>query len=171
MLSARKKRGLVALCILVDCLLIGGAVYLFWSPPPVTETKVVRLNMTLSQAQAVLTIPLPAGATNISYASWSMGAGFEEYLRFEAPPQTCLAHAPVVLARAPATGTAPASGPAPSLAPIATPPSPVHSSNLDVSWFDVQNIREGVTSGGGGSHVPVVWVDANRGVFYYRMTD
>lgn len=42
---------------------------------------------------------------------------------------------------------------------------------LDVPWFDIENIKDGLSAGTGGPLVPTVWVDSQRGVFYYMVTD
>jgi hypothetical protein len=43
-------------------------------------------------------------------------------------------------------------------------------SAIDVSWFDVEAITHGLKAEGDFS-IPDVWIDLNRGVFYYRITD
>lgn len=137
------------------------------------EYKLLRQNVPLEQAQKECPIPLPANAKNISYGHWSCGIGFEDYLRFEAPPETCLAHIAVVLEACSPKEHIASQPSLPKPNKIASPPQPVRSSSreFDVGWFDIQNIRNGVTAGRGFSSDPQVWVDTNRGVFYYRITD
>jgi hypothetical protein len=38
-------------------------------------------------------------------------------------------------------------------------------------WFDVWNIRKGLETTAGGSYCPRVWIDTERGTFYYMLTD
>jgi hypothetical protein len=40
-----------------------------------------------------------------------------------------------------------------------------------VPWFDPENIQEGVEAGGRGSHVPKIWIDTARGIFYFQYAD
>ena len=136
-----------------------------------TEHKLLRRNVPLAQAQKEFQFPLPPNAKNISYGLWSCGIGHEEYVRFEAPPETCLAHVAVVLeAYSPKEKVA--SQPSlPATSKITAIPGPWTSQEIDISWFDVQNIRNGVTAGSFGSQLPMVWVDTDRGVFYFRLTD
>jgi hypothetical protein len=134
------------------------------------ESNCLERNLSLAEANRRCRFPLPASATNISFAEWRMGMGYEFYIRFEAPAQTCLAHVPAALAFGGKSGGA-TSMPTPVLAPITAPPSAVRSPSLDLSWFDVESIRNGVKTDGGSSHVATVWVDTDRGVFYYMVTD
>ena len=38
-------------------------------------------------------------------------------------------------------------------------------------WFDPQSIRAGLVGGEEGGGQPVIWIDTNRGVFYYMCSD
>jgi hypothetical protein len=138
----------------------------------IKEEKILRRNLSWADAQKELRFPLPAGAKNISFAMWGLWQGYEFYLRFEAPPEMCIEHIPVVLAKWRKEN--------PSLSPgyeatvpvqITAPPSPCKSNELDISWFDIGNIKKGLADGEGGSHRPRIWVDTDRGVFYYCITD
>jgi len=182
MASASKAVKYVAAAVVVVVIATAGVWYVvarYGNPfsggrygDPFTEEKTVRRDLTLAQAQKECPIPLPAGATNISFARWGEGTGFEDYVRFEAPPQICLAHVAVVLSGPQSSAARGAtSAPSPRTSKITSSPSPIRSANVDVSWFDVQNIRSGVTAGEGGSHKPTIWVDTERGVFYYHLTD
>jgi hypothetical protein len=83
-----------------------------------------------------------AAARERKYRQW---IAFEQYVRFEAPPAVSDRRGHTTEVR----------------------PSPVFR---DLSWFDLAKARD-VVSAGGGSGEPQVWVDQERGVFYFRLTD
>jgi len=174
MKPARKTLIIILAMVLAALLIIAAEkVYVIYCLAKVdffAESNCLERNLSWAEANARCRFPLPAGAANISFAEWKMGMGYEFYFRFEAPVQACLSHVPTALAFGDAGGAV-ASKPAPTLVPITTPPSPLRSSKFDLSWFDVECIRNGMTTGGCGSHAPVVWVDTDRGVFYYMVTD
>jgi hypothetical protein len=118
---------------------------------------------TATQASTGCGIPVPPEAKNIRVAGWSQWIAHEEYLRLEAPVPVCLRHAAVLV-----PGEALAPVPADQLAADARPPRP--GIFQDLSWFDLGAARN-VVGAGGGSQRPRVWVDQNRGVLYYRLTD
>ena len=116
-------------------------------------------------------IPLPDSARNIQFYTWRQLNLFVEYVRFEAPPQDCLGHVQAVLEdwrNKFDDSTYP--NPAP-LKDIEETPRETCAKQYDITWFDVRNIRTGKAAGGGGSGIPMIWVDTERGVFYYRLTD
>lgn len=115
-------------------------------------------------------IPLPDTARRIQFFERSHWIEFVEFVRFEAPAEDCLAHVETVFAHWQEGLDTPSAQPDP-LRAIETPPNRVHfAEEYGVRWFDLQNIQEGVTAGG-GSGVPKIWVDTRRGVFYYMLTD
>jgi len=116
-------------------------------------------------------IPLPPTASNIQFYKHVQFNFFSEFVRFEAPVDDCIKHIESVRA---------AWGkefdylryrfePARSLD---EPPMPqTLAQERGVTWFDPHNIRKGLTAGGGGSGIPNIWVDTERGVFYYELSD
>ncbi len=115
-------------------------------------------------------IPLPGSAREIQFFKRYQFNFFEEYVRFEAPPEDCLEHVDVVLHDWRKTFDDPIYSANP-LSTIEEIPVRKRFSRPDVDWYDTHNIREGMRAGGGGSGVPMIWVDTRRGVFYYRLTD
>lgn len=127
----------------------------------------------LQEASTRCPIPLPATATNIQYAAYRRWQAYEAFVRFEAPVVDCLAHVDKIN----------------KLHMDHHPPSDVRirwkpidpaalvlkvsglPSSMKTSWFDLQRIQRGQWIKGGGSHVPAVWVDEDRGLFYYHVTD
>ncbi|MDY7011409.1 MAG: hypothetical protein SVV80_11765 [Planctomycetota bacterium] len=116
-------------------------------------------------------IPLPGSARNIQFYKWRQWNLFVEYVRFEASPQECLGHMQKVLEHWRSVFSAPDYPDHEPPKDIEETPTEALGEQFDVTWFDVQNIRKGKIAGGGGSGVPMIWVDTERGVFYYRLTD
>lgn len=119
--------------------------------------------VTAGQAETFTEVPLPAAATHIRIAEYHHWIQFEQYMRFEAPPEVCLAYAEKIL-------------PKRTLQPVGeeefksmTYPL-VKGAFTDLSWFDPTAAKHLVTAGGGPS-VPQIWIDQDRGVFYFRKTD
>ena len=44
-------------------------------------------------------------------------------------------------------------------------------SPLSVPWFDPRSIKKGLVGGEGGSHQPLIWIDTEKGIFYYQYHD
>jgi hypothetical protein len=53
------------------------------------------------------------------------------------------------------------------------PDEPRVDETPDVSapWFDPQVIQKGFLAGKASSHTPAIWIDSERGVFYYQYHD
>jgi len=122
----------------------------------------------------MLPVAFPATATDFQFAEFGYWLVGEFYFSFRAPPDVCLAYAQAVLdehnKRNPKE-------PLPGLRPVGSGEEPVNSRPLTpfyltnegvtVSWFQPGAIREGVEGGERGSKGKV-WVDTERGVFYYE---
>ena len=49
---------------------------------------------------------------------------------------------------------------------------PVGAGWLDrASWFDPDKITRGIYAGDSSSHKPEIWIDLDRGIFYFREND
>ena len=137
--------------------------------------------LTFEEAKAIgkCPIPLPAGATNIQYADFYAGAGgFSRYVRFEAPLAVCQEHAIKLLAEHNARQTQATQKV--SLDPKAF--DRLYGESLAASarsgefasqapWFDCDRIQDGAIWGDNRSHTPLVIIDKERSVFYYRISD
>lgn len=119
--------------------------------------------LTPAQAQVILPATLPVEARNIGAAEYRQWIEFAQYARFEAPLPVCLGYAKLVV-------------PGAALQPVGEfqlerDARPLRSEVFrDFSWFDLQTASNMIGSGG-GSNQPEVWIDQDRGVFYYRKTD
>jgi len=148
------------------CVLCAGCVWAIFLPH---ETKTSQ-PVTLDHAGGC-PIPLPPTAHSIQFYERSQFNFFSEFVRFEAPVDDCIEHVQSVRA---AWGKEvdylrDRFGPLRSLAE--PPPARTIAQERGVTWFDPQNIREGLAAGGGGSGIPMIWVDTERGVFYYELSD
>lgn len=131
-----------------------------------------------TEAEQRCPIPLPAGARNVEYAVWSHWISFIVLVRFEAPPEECVKHIDTILTwhdeKNPALTTLQKRRPRP---PSYSGVPVTHVDRVDTSvlkpvpWFNPHLITRGIHAGVPGSHTPEVWVDLERGVFYYRETD
>jgi hypothetical protein len=116
-----------------------------------------------AEARKHITISLPDEATNIRFAGYREWLAVEDLMRFEAPTDTCLKHAELVL---PGKEILPIN--AEDLARAARQPFGSHFK--DSSWFDLHKATNVVHISGGPSQAEI-WIDQDRGVLYYRMTD
>lgn len=115
---------------------------------------------------------VPHSAHWVRSSSWSDGwLGFENYVRFEAPYQDCLKAAEALIAahKQEMHGATNFIYARRSIdVENALPPPPSGSLKW---WFCPEHIRHGVYYGADESNNPQIWIDAERGVFYYRETD
>lgn len=91
-----------------------------------------------------------------------------EFLRFEAPVADCIAHAEHCLAMHNAEQHMKVNQ---TLRPIKRIEGVLQNTEpLSVPWFDPSSIRTGLVGGdtGGG---PRIWIDTEKGVFYWQLTD
>ena len=114
-------------------------------------------------------IPLPSAARRVEYGLYSEWIAYEAYVRFEAPVADCRLHALRLLT---AYNKANPDHPVPTeFTPVTEHPSLFASHELNLAWFDPQQIAHGSEAGAIGSHTPKIWIDESRGIFYYRLTD
>jgi len=130
------------------------------------KAGVIQSATPLSRTAAMANCPiaLPESASNIQYAVWSLWQASQTFVRFDAPPSDCLEHARIILQPyAQRTGLSisytNAIGPLPA-------PFVVSPEDLTVGWFDLPRFSAGVVFQVSG-RAPTVWVDTNRGCFYY----
>ena len=123
-----------------------------------------------SREEALLhcSIPLPTNARNIQYASYA--AGLQEghfYIRFEAPVADCYGNAKAIfVARAKDFPRYVV----PEFEPVSHPQRE-KSTDLRIDWFDNDRISKGAVAGTGWGWEPKIWIDDERGVFYYEVND
>jgi hypothetical protein len=123
-------------------------------------------------------VPLPDTARNIQYALFREGLQAEfDLVRFEAPVEDCCATANKIVAeqnaeawdehcRVPGLRPMASADQDPDQPRVDTPPA-----GLPAPWFDPQSIRNGLVAGRTSSHTPAIWIDVERGIFYYQYHD
>ncbi len=144
--------------------------FLLTTPPTKATILIVKDPVSLDEARSQVSFPLPDEAVNIMFAEYQEWMAYEFLLKFEAPVDACKAHARLLLKQD--NRDNPDSPVSVELRPLtaspqAVPPSPP----LNATWFDVENIEQGLTGGEGGSHRPTIWIDTERGLVYYLLTD
>lgn len=116
---------------------------------------------------------LPRSARDIRFVNSSVGPGGRARLiRFAAPVEDCQRFA---IADSRQFVSSDNNAAAPELTPITI--SPVLPMSLsaygihDVRWFDVANIKSGVTVKRDHDQQPLTWIDTHRGILYSVWTD
>lgn len=120
--------------------------------------------ISLAEARGLWAFDFPDSAHDIQFYAFSEWIAHETLVRFEAPVEDCIATARRVL-KAHHEGD--------ELAEI-EPGTDAHvyaNGRHKAPWFDPESIRSGRKPAGPGYHRPMVWVDTERGVFYYLNTD
>ena len=174
-----KRKIIVGCSVAVGVLLLAAAGVLYivhqaaeslFNAAPEDFAHTIDEPIALDTARQELDIDLPDGATNLLYAQYAQWIAYEFMLKFEAPSEVCKSHALVLLQRH--NTNMPERLVPVALHPLDAPPEPVPPEPpLNVTWFDIHNITNGFVGGGFGSHQPMIWVDADRGMLYYRYTD
>lgn len=102
---------------------------------------------------------LPTSAHDVQYAGayYMASPAFETFFRFEAPVQDCLEHAKTEY-------------PDMTLQAIDRVFQPESTMGLKVDWFDTAKIKHGLIGTHKGS-CATIWIDTERGVFYFHNTD
>jgi len=116
------------------------------------------------EAQEGCPIPLPESAANVQYAVWSFGEVLQSWIRFEAPPADCLAHAEsMVQPFRNRDGFTVTKTPIAEDTGVLCVLDPVE---VDLSWFEDCRSATGTVFRVTGGRAPVIWVDTQHGVFY-----
>jgi hypothetical protein len=131
-----------------------------------------RYDKPLSYSQATnkadIRFPLPSSAHDIYYGEYGAWQAYGMLVRFDAPVQDCLKHIDVVLAWDDRTYSRTSSYPRVALTNV----EPVDAGfPTPVSWFTPHKITRGIHAGAFGSHAPNIWVDLDKGTFYFMEMD
>lgn len=140
----------------------------------VATPTVIRSDHPLSPAEVKgINFPFPATATNIQFALYQEWIAYDFVVRFEASKDDCLATVPkAVDAYHSSLLTADAVAELRTIKSLTRDRDHLRQvADFQVPWFDPENIQEGVEAGGRGSHVPKIWIDTARGIFYFQYTD
>ncbi len=151
-------------------LLVAGSLLFAWTMC-VPHTRQIDAPVSLAQAEGC-PIPLPPTARNIRYRLRRQWIELDETVRFEAPVDVCIAHADTVIKACQARFGSEYPVEQKTLAKMHPPEGAMNSyRSSSPAWFDVWNIVNGLEAGGGGTLRPKIWIDTDRGVFYYQLTD
>ena len=177
-IAGRKRRFVNSFIIIVIVLvlvlgLMAALTALFLSLFGRVGTSVLKTDRprTVQEAYKLCPIPLPDGAFNVQCADWGAWLAVVRIVKFQAPVEVCKVHAIRLVEEHNRSnpGRVPLSI---TLQALRTPRAPVSlPPEMEVDWFDVNNILSGFIAGESGSHTPQVWIDDQRGVFYYLLTD
>jgi hypothetical protein len=136
------------------------------------DSVTVRYDKPLTYAQAAkkkdITFPLPESAHNIYFGGFWGGQAYTMVVRFDAPTNDCIKHIGTALAWDDRIYNRTSSYPRVAVTNVA----PVDAGFLTPTrWFNPDKITHGIYAGVWGSHTPQIWVDWDKGVFYFRETD
>ncbi|WP_397384056.1 hypothetical protein [Prosthecobacter sp.] len=116
--------------------------------------------------------PTPSTARNIQIARYSYGFAYELLVRFEAPVSVCEQHVAEVLKWHDMWRD--------KAMPKQEEPTAEKVDHVDYTensvlkptpWFDPGALKRGLHVGKPGSSVPEIWIDQEKGIFYFRETD
>ncbi len=117
-------------------------------------------------------IPLPPSAQNVQYQVFRQWIVYRELVRFDAPVQDCVNYIDQVYKHARSRFGAPAFEYSSIPQEMRVPDEYLQFLRKRVpQWFDVWNIRKGLQTTAGGGYCPRVWIDTERGTFFYMLTD
>lgn len=123
--------------------------------------------LSLEDAREKCPIALPDGAANIRFFERGQWIAYTSLVKFEAPVEICKQHARNLLESHNMENS--------DRNPISTQLQKLSSrptkKTFYTEWFDVHNIEKGLCGGKIGSHCPQIWIDEERGIFYYCYTD
>jgi hypothetical protein len=177
----KKTKSIISITIIIGCcaLLFWGYSALrsflahdeFGGPAEIFATK-ADSPFTLEQARKNIRLPLPDEASDIYYAYYAQWIAYDFIVKFKAPVETCKSHAMLLIKQYNENeGNADRHIPL-EFKDITEPPQMVQiGPPLNVDWFDVSHIKNGLMIAGNNSMQPSIWIDTDRNLFYYRLTD
>ena len=169
-----KKASIALLSVLAIAIaLIAGCFAMALRPQVQTISEPISVQMFQS---VIGNNHLPTSASNIWYARSSVGLGGRAFLyRFDAPEVDCQAYAQLINTSIP--GQEGEITPS-ILTPLEASPIPIDHDMLQrayglntADWFDVEGINVGWKGRGPPSTLASIWIDSERGRFYYYWTD
>lgn len=146
--------------------LSSGIYFLFCS------ATVIRFDKPLTYAEAStnkdIDFPFPASSHDIYYGFYADWQAYTRIARFEAPVQDCIHQIDTVVAWDNRIYHRTSSYPHITITNVA----PQGAGWLkSASWFTPETITNGIYAGLDSSHTPQIWVDTNRGIFYFMEND
>lgn len=141
-----------------------------------TRPTIWRFDVPMSREEALksgFVFPFPEAARNIQFATCSRGFAYEWLVKFEAPVSVCEQHVDEVLKHHDMPWNS--SGMPKQEALGAEESDHVEYSEFGMlkptPWFDPDSIKRCLHVGRPGCSTPEFWIDREKGVFYFRLTD
>ncbi|MEO6052890.1 MAG: hypothetical protein ABIP97_02660 [Chthoniobacterales bacterium] len=127
--------------------------------------------MTYEQAKKVVgDFPLPDSCRNVTYGIYADWQAYTCLVRFEAPVDVCIKQIDTVLAWDNQVYKRDKSYGREEIGK--TVQGDTSTGWLkEVPWFKPGTIKRGIYTGENSSHIPQIWVDTEKGVFYYKEED
>lgn len=167
----RYRRVFTAVATCAGAAVLGMVMLAVWS---ILSMHIVQTHGPVSFSQAIACpIPLLASAKNIQYHKSRHAVAYKDCVRFEAPVADCLAHARTAASFDPAKlAKFPAPDPSMSAEQREFQSAQISSQGQSFApWFDLGAIRNGLHGGEAGPGQAQIWIDLDRGIFYYAITD
>jgi|SRR5882672_3461584 len=138
-----------------------------------TTTSCTTRPISLEEAEKTFTFPFPRSASNIQFACYKEFLACTILVRFEAPSADCIAAVPAALDYQGFAEINKLSDEARVLRPVSKMffDKTQDTGPLVVPWFNPDQIGVGLETGFAGSYEQKVWIDTERGIFYYRLCD
>jgi hypothetical protein len=133
---------------------------------------VKRYDKPLTYSQAIkekdIDFPLPASSHDIYYGAYADWQASTLVVRFTAPTQDCIKQIETVIAWDDKIYSRTSSYPRVTITNV----EPVDAGWLgSVSWFTPNAITNGIYTGTNSSHTPEIWIDLDKGIFYFKSED
>lgn len=129
----------------------------------------VDLPLSLEQAREELKFPLPDQASDIYYAHYHQWIAYDFMVKFHAPLDVCKSHARYIIQEYNNKNPDRHISGLTFFEDLSFPV--VSSGSMNVAWFDLHEMKRGFVTGEGGPMQPMIWIDADRNIFYYRVMD
>ena len=129
-----------------------------------------RNDVPMSRDEALkkgIRFPFPSTAHNIQIAQYSFGFAYELLVRFEAPVSVCEQHVAEVLKWHESMSKQEAP-------PVEKVDHVDYAENFMLKptpWFNPGSLKRGLHIGRPGCSAPEMWIDQEKGIFYFRETD
>ena len=162
LLSVRRMRHLKYITVVLGCLCLTGCgpdgLYRFDNP------------LTYSEAakNKDINFPLPSSSHDIYYGQYANWQEYTKIVRFQAPIQDCISQIDVVITWNSKGVNQTSSYPHITITNVEPPGA---DSLAPASWFTPETIKHGIYAGQISSYAPQIWVDTDRGIFYFKQTD
>jgi hypothetical protein len=160
--------GIGILCALA-LVAIGAFVLMMFMSFGTPSKIIVDKPQTYNQARKRCPISLPPTASDIQYAMYGDWQIADHYVKFRAPVEDCIDNARVVIAKNKKDHPQRRSDFDHTFEFVRKPASPDSTFLGKLPWFDIGNITNGISLGGDGDMQPHIWIDKDRGIFYYHL--